>query len=162
MSDKDYKNEFGAFAERPQVEKKLYHAKYIFGGLLIFLVLVTLPLWPNLGKTVPVPQPNLDTPAIQKMAAKDRQCVLPKADMRVTHMQMLDSWRLDVVREGTREFVSPDGKKYLASLSNTCMECHSNRTQFCDQCHNYVAVIPTCWGCHLDREKKQVAKVEAK
>ena len=49
-----------------------------------------------------------------------------------------------------RMFVNPEGKKFLASLSNTCMECHSNKTQFCDQCHNYVAVAPNCWGCHLD------------
>ena len=49
----------------------------------------------------------------------------------------------------------------MASLSNTCMACHSNKTQFCDQCHNYLAVTPTCWGCHLDKEKK-VAQAEAK
>ena len=49
-----------------------------------------------------------------------------------------------------RVFVNPEGKKFVASLSNTCLDCHSNKTQFCDQCHNYVAVTPNCFGCHLD------------
>lgn len=160
MNDK-YKNDFGVFAERPTVLKKLYDGKYIFAGLIIFLALVTFPLWPNLGKVVATPTAKLDTPAIQKLAEKDRKCVMPTAYMRTNHMQLLDDWRTEVVRTGTRDFVNPEGKRYLASLSNTCMDCHSNKTQFCDQCHNYLAVKPTCWGCHLDREQK-VARVEAK
>lgn len=43
----NYKNEFGWFADKPQVPKKLYNAKVIIGGLLIFVVLVTAPLWKN-------------------------------------------------------------------------------------------------------------------
>ncbi len=159
MGDK-YKNEFGVFGERPQVEKKLYNAKYIFTGLAIFLALLILPLLPNLGKTVPAPQPQLDTPAIQKIAEKDRKCVMPTDWMRANHMQMLVDWRDKVVRTNEkgapngRDFVTPDGKKYLASLTNTCMDCHSNKEKFCDQCHNYVAVAPNCWGCHLTEGKK--------
>jgi len=38
MNDK-YKNEFGVFAARPQVEKKYNNGKYIFGGLIIFSAL---------------------------------------------------------------------------------------------------------------------------
>lgn len=160
MEDK-YQNEFGVFGERPTVPKKIYDGKYIFTGLIIFLALVTLPLWPNLGKTVPAPAPKLDTPAIQKLGEKDRQCVQPTPFMRANHMQLLADWREAVVREANREYIGFGGKKYVASLSNTCMDCHSNKTQFCDQCHNYVAVTPTCWGCHLDKEQK-VAQVEAK
>lgn len=153
MDDK-YKNEFGVFAERPKVEKKIYDGKYIFLGLIIFFALVTLPLWQNLGKAIPAPVPKLDTPAIQKLAEKDRKCVQPTAFMRANHMQLLDAWRTEVVRGGNRDFVAPGGVKYTASLQNTCLECHSNKAQFCDQCHNYVAVTPTCWGCHLDRTQK--------
>jgi len=161
MEDNKIKNEFGNFAEKPQVPKKLYDFKYIALGLLIFFGLVFSPVLPNLGKTVAAPDPKLDTPAIQKLAEKDRKCVMPKDYMRASHMQMLVDWREAVVRDGQREFVNPEGKKFTASLSNTCMECHSNKTQFCDQCHNYVAVTPNCWGCHLDKEQK-VAKAEAK
>jgi hypothetical protein len=161
MDDKNVKNEYGMFGERPTVEKKFYDGKYIFAGLIIFLAVVIFPFANIIGKAVPVPQASLDTPVIRQLAAKDRTCVLSKADMRATHMQLLDDWRTQVVRQAQRNYTAPSGKKYLASLSNTCMECHSNKTQFCDQCHNYVAVTPTCWGCHLDKEQK-VAKGEAK
>jgi hypothetical protein len=168
MEDK-YNNEFGNFAEKPQVPKKLYDFKYIALGLLIFFGLILLPIMPNLGKTVAAPTPKLDTPAIQKLAAKDRKCVESTSFMRTNHMQMLVDWREGVVRSkeaggsttDDRVYVNAEGKQFLASLSNTCMDCHSNKSQFCDQCHNYVAVTPTCWGCHLDKEQK-VAKAEAK
>jgi len=150
----NYKNEFGVFGERPKVEKKIYDAKYIFAGLVIFFALVTLPLWKNLGKAMPAPVPKLDTPVIQKLAEKDRKCVMSTAYMRANHMTLLDDWRTEVVRSGKRDFVGLGGTKYNASLQNTCLECHSNKAQFCDQCHNYVAVTPTCWGCHLDRTQK--------
>jgi len=158
----NYKNEFGVFAEKPKVQKKIYDRNRVFAGLAIFLVLVTLPLWNNLGKVVPAPKPSLDTPAIQKLAAKDKKCVEPTPWMRANHMQMLVDWREEVVRNGPRDYTASDGRKFAASLSNTCMDCNSNKSQFCDSCHNYVAVTPTCWGCHLDKEKKQVAKAEAK
>lgn len=169
MEDKNVKNEFGNFAEKPQVPKKLYDLKYIALGLLIFFGLIFSFVAPNLGKTVPPPVPNLDTPAIQKLAAKDRKCVMPTEWMRANHMQMLVDWRENVIRSrdagypaaDDRMFVNPEGKKYLASLSNTCLNCHSNKTQFCDQCHNYVAVVPNCFGCHLTTEQP-VAKAEAK
>jgi hypothetical protein len=147
------------------VEQKLYGAKYILAGVAVFLALLVLPLLPNLGKAIPAPKPLLDTPAIQKMAEKDRQCVMPTDWMRVNHMQMLVDWRDKVVRTkekgaaNGRDFVSPGGKKYLASLTNTCMDCHSNKEKFCDQCHNYVAVAPNCWGCHL-QEGKSLAEAK--
>jgi hypothetical protein len=161
-------NEFGVFGEKPKVPKKLYDLKYILLGLVIFFGLGISPLLPNLGKTVPPPSPKLDTPAILKLPEKDRKCVMPTPYMRANHMQMLVDWREKVIRSheatGTQDdrmFVNPEGKKFLASLSNTCMDCHSNKSQFCDQCHNYVAVTPNCWGCHQDREQK-VAQGEAK
>ncbi len=157
-----YKNEFGVFGERPKVERRIYDSKYILLGLAIFFVLIAFPFLKARGKAVPPPQPKLDTPAIMKMAEKDRKCVESKEFMRANHMQLLDDWRLEVVRNANRDYEASTGKKYLASLQNTCLECHSNKTQFCDSCHNYVAVVPNCWGCHLDREKKQVAKAEAK
>lgn len=153
MEDK-YQNEFGGFAEKPKVPKKFYDLKYILLGLAIFFGLVISPILPNLGKIVAAPSPKLDTPAIQKLAEKERQCVMPTPYMRANHMQMLIDWREAVVRNGNREFINPEGKKFTVSLSNTCMECHSNKTQFCDKCHNFVAVTPNCWGCHLDKEQK--------
>jgi len=30
------------------------------------------------------------------------------------------------------------------------MDCHNNKTKFCDQCHNYAGVSPYCWECHIE------------
>ncbi len=161
----DYKNEFGWFAERPQVEKKVYNKFPVLIGLVAFVILATAPLWLNAGRDVPPPKPSLDTPVIQKLAKEEKQCVLPTEEMRAYHMQLLIDWRFQVVRTGDRVWTSPSGKKYYISLSNTCLECHSNKAEFCDQCHNYMAVAPNCWGCHLDKPAtagKKVAQAEVK
>ncbi len=130
---------------------KLYNAKLIVPGLIVFLVLVTLPLWYNMGKAAPAPEVKIDTPVIKKMVEK--QCILPKLEMRTGHMQLLNDWRTQVVRNGNRVYVAPDGKRYNMSLQNECMRCHSNKSQFCDQCHNYAglasASTPYCWTCHI-------------
>ena len=160
----DYKNEFGWFAERPQVEKKVYNKFPVLIGLAVFVILATSPLWLNAGRIIGPPKPSLETPAIQKLAQQERQCVLPTAEMRATHMQLLITWRDQVVRTGDRVWVSPSGKKFEPSLTNTCLGCHSNKAEFCDQCHNYAAVVPNCWGCHLDKTPKtgKMAQAEVK
>jgi hypothetical protein len=130
---------------------KIYNANKIIPGLIIFLGLITFPLWYNMGKAAPPPEIKLDTPVIQQMAVK--QCILPKADMRTGHMQLLNTWRTDVVRNNFRIYVAADGKQYTMSLQNECMKCHSNKTQFCDQCHVYAGLqlgsVPYCWTCHI-------------
>ena len=68
-------------------------------------------------------------------------------------MDLLIRWRDWVVRDGDLKYVASDGKEYVMSLTLTCLECHSNKDKFCDQCHNYVAVAPNCFGCHLQEGK---------
>jgi hypothetical protein len=130
---------------------KMYNADKIIPGLIIFLGLITLPFWYNMGKAAPPPEIKIDTPVIQQMAVK--QCILPKAEMRTGHMQMLNDWRTEVVRNGLRIYVAADGKEYNMSLQNECMKCHSNKSQFCDQCHVYAGLqlgsVPYCWTCHI-------------
>jgi hypothetical protein len=41
------------------------------------------------------------------------------------------------------------------SLSDTCLDCHSKKDQFCDACHTYSAVDPYCWTCHVVPEEAQ-------
>ena len=128
----------------------MYDSGKIITGLIIFFILMTLPfIWNlgHLGKAPPKPDPKIDTPVIQEMAEK--KCVEQKAVMKTAHMQMLDVWRDSVVRDGNRIFVATDGKHYNMSLQNTCMRCHSNKKKFCDECHNYAAVTPYCWVCHI-------------
>ncbi len=127
----------------------MYDAGKIITGLIIFLCLITFPSWYNVvgGKAAYTPEP--------KIVTEEKQCVEPTQYMRTSHMQLLDDWRNAVVREGNRVYVATDGKKYNMSLSNTCLNCHSNKAEFCDQCHNYVEVTPTCWNCHVIPEENK-------
>ncbi len=127
--------------------KTMYDAGKIIFGLIIFVVLVTVPLYSNVGKTTAVPEPSIDTPLIQMLDQKE--CVESRSFMRANHMQLLDDWRDSVVRDGNRFYVGAGGKKYLMSLQNTCLSCHSNKKQFCDRCHSYTNVKPYCWDCHI-------------
>ncbi|MBI5062573.1 MAG: sulfate reduction electron transfer complex DsrMKJOP subunit DsrJ [Desulfatitalea sp.] len=122
--------------------------KWIVLGLLVFMALFLSPFLYNLlikgAKAAPMPEVVLTEKA---KAAK--QCVMPTEFMRTNHMQLLDEWRLKVVRSGLRDFTNAEGKAFNMSLSNTCMDCNSNKADFCDRCHNYASVIPYCWDCHI-------------
>jgi hypothetical protein len=126
--------------------------KWIILGLFIFLVLFLSPLWYNLlikaGTAAPAPEPVLT-----EKAKAAQQCVRSTDYMIAEHMQLLDLWRHSVVRNGQREYVNPEGKTFNMSLSNTCLDCHSNKAEFCDRCHNYASVRPYCWDCHIDNPK---------
>ena len=119
-------------------------------GLVIFAVLVTVPFWSSFVSPAngAAPEVSLDTPAINQMA--EPKCVEDVEWMRAHHMDLLNDWKVEVVREGTRVYVSEDGTEYLASLQNTCFECHSNYEDFCLKCHTYSNVNPTCWDCHVE------------
>jgi hypothetical protein len=126
----------------------MYDGWKIILGLIIFIGIATFPFVYDVGKaSIPPPEPKLDTPEIQKMAVK--KCVESKVFMAAEHMVMLNNWRDWVVRDGDRLYTATDGQQYTMSLQNTCMNCHSNKTKFCDECHNYMAVKPYCWDCHI-------------
>ena len=123
--------------------------KLIITGIIIFLVIVTFPFWYNRGKAAPEPELVLTAKA---KAAK--QCVRSTEYMKAEHMQLLDVWREAVVRMGDRIYVNPEGKEYYMSLTGTCLDCHSNKAEFCDRCHNYASVRPYCWDCHIGDPKE--------
>lgn len=125
----------------------MYNGGKIIIGLIIFFGFSTLPFLFTIGKAVAKPEPKLDTPEIKLMA--DKKCVESKQYMKTEHMVMLNDWRDAVVRDGLRLYKARDGKMFDMSLQNTCMKCHSNKKKFCDECHNYVAVKPYCWDCHI-------------
>ncbi len=120
----------------------MYDSDKIIPGLIIFVLFITFPVWYNHGDASEVPKPELP---------KDvKECVLPVADMRAEHMQLLNRWRDLVLRTGDRSYdVKIAGKDYQKSLMNTCMQCHSSKKKFCDRCHTYASVTPYCWDCHL-------------
>jgi hypothetical protein len=126
---------------------KIYDSGKVFTGLALFIILLTAPIWLSGGKSASSPEIKIDTPVIQRLAEK--RCIESTAYMKANHMELLDTWRQAVVREGESVYVASDGKKYRMSLSGTCLHCHSNKDQFCDRCHKYEGVKPACWSCHV-------------
>jgi hypothetical protein len=125
--------------------------KMIVIGLTVFLAVVLFPFWYNRGKAAPPPELQL---AGKAKAA--RECVLPKDVMLSEHMQLLAVWRESVVRGTGRIYTNPEGRQFVMSLSNTCLDCHSNKAEFCDKCHSYASVRPYCWDCHMDKPKENL------
>jgi hypothetical protein len=125
----------------------MHDAAKILTGLIIFLALLTSPFWYNaaVGRASYVPE--------TKIITQEKQCVAPTDYMRSDHMDLLDEWRDRVVRDGERLYTSFNGKEYVMSLSSTCMDCHSNKSEFCDSCHDYSGVQPYCWDCHVEPEE---------
>lgn len=122
----------------------MYDGSKIIPGLIIFLCLITFPIWYTVAGGRSSYSPDPKTPADKK------QCVEPAEYMTSSHMDLLNDWRDEVVRGENRIYEASDGKTYEMSLSNTCMNCHSNKADFCDECHNYVGVNPYCWDCHIE------------
>jgi hypothetical protein len=121
----------------------MYDAGKILAGLVIFLVLVTAPIWWNLATGAETAIPELVLPQGQP------GCVLPTGEMRASHMELLNDWRDLVVRDGERVMTTWDGRQARRSLTASCLGCHTEKEKFCDRCHGYVGVTPYCWDCHL-------------
>lgn len=131
----------------------MYNGGKILIGIIIFLLFVTYPFYYNIGKVSAKPEPKIDTPVIQQLAEK--KCIESKEFMKAEHMTILNEWRDLAVREGKRLYINSEGKEFNISLQNTCMHCHSNKKEFCDKCHNYAAVKPYCWTCHIEPKEKE-------
>lgn len=121
----------------------MYDTGKVIIGIIVFLALITFPIWYNVatGKATYVPE-------LEK-ATKGETCVADTVYMRASHMDLLNNWRDTVVRRGQRVYTSPEGIKYNMSLTSTCLDCHSDKAGFCDRCHTYMGVDPYCWDCHI-------------
>lgn len=113
-------------------------------GLVIFLILITFPVWYNVAKGKASYVPQLEKPAAAQ------QCVRDTSFMKAHHMDLLDEWRDRVVRKGEVMDVDMTGKPVEMSLTRTCLGCHNNTDAFCNRCHSYMDVSPYCWDCHVD------------
>jgi hypothetical protein len=115
----------------------------IVAALVVFLGLVTFPVWYNLvtGEKAPL-ELRLRYPH------EGGQCVEDTAYIRTNHMQLLRDWRDEAVRDGDRIYTASDGRRHDKSLSGTCLSCHVEKEEFCDRCHDYVAATIHCWDCH--------------
>ena len=125
----------------------MYDTGKIVAGIIVFLLLITLPFWYNSasGQAQYVPEFTYDSTATK--------CIESTEFMRANHMDVLDDWRLEVVRGENRFYKASDGQVYEKSLTNTCMSCHRSTEKFCSKCHDYAAVEqPNCWNCDNDFE----------
>jgi hypothetical protein len=122
----------------------------IIAGIIIFFVIATFPFWFNMFLEKG-PAPELVLTPQAKAAEK---CVRETEFMTANHMQLLNEWRNTVVRNAERIYVNAEGKEFNMSLSNTCLDCHSNKAEFCDRCHQYASIEPYCWDCHIDNPKE--------
>lgn len=127
----------------------LYNGGKIIPGLVVFVGLMTFPLWYNLGK------PAYARPELQKPKNGAKECVESVEMMRAEHMQILDTWRDSVVRNKNRMYVTYTGKAVNMSLQTGCMNCHSSKKEFCDKCHTSLAVAPYCWDCHIPPKEEK-------
>ena len=118
----------------------MYDKKLIVPGLIVFVALVTFPIWKNMGNAGTVPKPEKPVGVTK--------CVESAQYMRTSHMKLLDDWRDEALRDGDRTPVEVDGVKYEKSLMNGCLKCHTDKKKFCDECHVYASVKPYCWDCH--------------
>ncbi len=117
------------------------------GAFLIFAIVLASPFLVALanGEILKgAPQPKLELP---KNATK---CVEDTEYMAANHMNILKEEREQAVRRGIRT------KKH--SLKN-CFTCHTDKSKFCDRCHTYAGVQPTCFaevgGCHYAPTSKK-------
>ncbi len=125
----------------------------IIAGLIVVLVVLTSPIWYSLAAGEPGDRPELVLPSGMT------ECVEDTEYMRGQHMDLLNTWRNEVVRDGdTSMYKSKLGKEYEKSLTKTClMQCHLNeqigKEDFCGKCHEFAGVHPTCWDCHVENPK---------
>jgi hypothetical protein len=120
-------------------------------GLAVFVILITFPFWSRAAAGDALPgRAELSLPTNSEACVEDTEY------MRASHMDLLNHWRDDLVREGITEYTSTSGANagtsYYPSLTKTCLSCHEDRDGFCMQCHEYADVEPTCWQCHTTQD----------
>ncbi|MBD5626059.1 MULTISPECIES: sulfate reduction electron transfer complex DsrMKJOP subunit DsrJ [unclassified Desulfovibrio] len=121
----------------------MYNAKAVIIGIVIFVAVFSSPFW-----TSWIGQDYTKTGVV--LPAGEKQCIEDTEFMRAQHMRLLDEWRDQALREENRVYESAlNGKKWVISLQNTCLKCHSNYAEFCEKCHVANSVYPYCWTCHI-------------
>lgn len=114
--------------------------------VVAFCAMALHPIMIGMARGYDTVEVSLDTPLINSL--DEKKCIEDTEYMKSSHMQLLDQWRWDVVRNGDTVYVAKDGTEYDKSLDDTCMACHSNKAEFCDTCHASQGVEPYCWDCH--------------
>ena len=105
-----------------------------------FAIVILLPVaWSLLGFVFPRVSAVPDDVFLEEVDARWQNCVLDSTEMRYYHMDYLKEVRDDVIRRGLKGGTTLSG----------CGDCHLNRAQFCDRCHDKASVNLDCFGCHF-------------
>jgi hypothetical protein len=104
----------------------------------IFAVIILLPVALSLAGFVTFRADETPELFLEAPNPEWKNCLRDAAFMRFQHMDLLKEVRSDVIRRGLKGGIT------LAR----CGDCHQNRDQFCDKCHEAASVLLDCWGCH--------------
>ena len=77
-------------------------------------------------------------PFLEVPAATSQRCVRDPKWMRQNHRVLLEELRDKTVRDGIRNEVT----------LRSCSQCHKDKAQFCDKCHQAANLHPDCFDCH--------------
>jgi hypothetical protein len=106
--------------------------------IILFLIVILAPLGYSTVSYIMAQETEGVIPFLERPDKKHKKCVRPVEYMRYHHWELLRGIREEIVRYGIRGEIG---------LSK-CRQCHTNRTTFCDKCHNAVSLKPDCFGCH--------------
>lgn len=98
----------------------MYKGGKIIASLVVFVAVLGIPFFYNMGKANAGPE-NL---AANLEITKGTQCVEPASYMLENHMQLLNQWRQAYVRDGQTVYVNSQGDKFPIDI-NTCIRCHT-------------------------------------
>ena len=112
-----------------------------------FAVIILLPVALSLLKPLWAAEPVV---FLEAPDARWENCVRDVEYMRFHHMDLLKEVRSDVIRKGLKGGITLAG----------CGECHHNRDQFCDRCHEKASVALDCFGCHFYLTESELEELE--
>ena len=105
----------------------------------VLVILILLPLGASMVGFAFRGREELPQVFLEKADPQWESCVKETEWMRFHHMDFLKEVREDVIRKGIKGGVTLSG----------CGDCHLNRVEFCDKCHEAASVILDCFGCHF-------------
>ena len=112
-----------------------------------FAVIILLPVALSILKPLWAAEPEV---FLEAPDARWENCVRDVEYMRFHHMDLLKEVRSDVIRKGLKGGITLVG----------CGECHHNREQFCDRCHEKASVSLDCFGCHFYLTDSELEELE--
>ena len=104
----------------------------------VFAVIILLPIGFSIAGFVFSGGREVSEAFLEAPDPRWESCYRDATYMRFQHMDLLKEVRADVIRRGLKGGITLAG----------CGDCHLNRAQFCDRCHEAASVNLDCFGCH--------------